>query len=302
MRALLTESVAEAPVKKGKRWRVVVARPGQGSSGNYSPELLRDFGPAALPAGTKAYFDHDPKRSIKDMVGSYPDGTYWDEANQELVAELQPFKHWQDVIDEVGPLAEASIRVQGTKDEDGNVLELFPSRANSIDLVGAAGLEGSGLREQVESLVESARLLDSTEEPGVETSAQEKEDQKMEEKLDKLIALFESFVTASTAKTVEKVQAEADADALAEAAKDAVESYDSKTALIEAARENLFPSQIAALRKAAKEGADIQPLLEDATKTFEEAREVLSESFEDAGRSLKSGTVQDATDLGKVFG
>lgn len=287
MSELLLESVAEAPTKVGKRWRVVVARPGQGTSGKYSEDVLREYGPLALPRGSKAFFDHDPTRSIKDMVGSYPDGAYWDATNKELVAELQPFKHWQEVIDEVGPFAEASIYMMGEKDDDGNVTKLLPHRTNGADLVGYGGLEGSGLKEQVESLFEAARLH-SESKPGTD-SVQEKEKEKalMEkeilEAVKDLTKTLTAFVTEQKAVADNTKIEEANADTISTAVTEALATFKGKVKAIEDAK--LLPSQVEALTAAAERGEDITTQIESAKKVIEEVKAVsLTEG--DAGRSF----------------
>ena len=155
----IIESVAANPVKKGSRWLVCLAKPGQGSSGFYSEEVLRETGPIAFPPKTKAYFGHNPpeKRDPRDQLGTYPDGAFWNEESGELQAYLQPYKRWQPVIEEMGSDLELSIYAAGNKDDAGNVVELLADRVNSIDAVGYGGLVGSAVKEQVESLVESAR-------------------------------------------------------------------------------------------------------------------------------------------------
>lgn len=221
MSVQLKESTAENPVKKGSRWRVVLAKPGKGSSGDYSADVLREFGPTALAPGFKAFFDHNPDRSIKDMVGAYPEGAYWDDDKQELVGDLDVFEHWKPVIDAVGPYAEASIYMMGEKDSDGNVTRLLPHRTNGVDLVGYAGLEGSGLSEQIEALVESAQK------DSVETSAdvQERNDhmeiKDVADRVDSLQEKFDSLLGKF--------------DALAESLKPAVPSED-ETDIAEAAK------------------------------------------------------------------
>ena len=295
---MLRESVAVAPTKTGKRWRVVIARPGQGTSGNYATEMLQEYGPAALAPGAKAFFDHDPSRSIKDMVGTYPDGAFWDATNQELVAELQPFKHWQDVIDEIGPHAEASIYMMGEKDEDGNVTRLIPHRTNGADLVGYGGLEGSGLKEQVESLLESARALDSSDKPSTD-SVQEKEKAKMEkeilEAIQGLAKSFDAFVTESKAVADNKQIEKANADTISTAVTEAVATFKGKAEAIKAA--DLLPSQVEALLAAAERGEDVAPLIESAKKVVEEFKTVsLTESND--GRSFGSNADEDWTVAG----
>lgn len=297
MPELLLESVAEAPVKVGKRWRVVIARPGKGTSGNYAAEMLKEYGPAALAPHAKAFFDHDPSRSIKDMVGTYPDGAYWDADQKELVAELQPFKHWQDVIDEIGPHAEASIYMMGEKDDAGNVTKLIPHRTNGADLVGYGGLEGSGLKEQVESLLESARALDSGEKPSTRPVQENRDTIMVDEKeFKEFRTLVESFIATSTEKSKGEAQASVDAAALAESNEKAVEAYDAAVTLIEAATE-LLPSQRASLREAAKGGADVAPLIEQAKKVVDEFKaHALTESGD--GRSFGGAVVEDWTVAG----
>lgn len=291
MTEMLSE-VAVAPVKKGNRWRVKVAQPGQGSSGYYTPEVLREYGPVAIPAGTKAFMGHNEpqNRSLRDLVGTYPDGAYWVEEEGALFADLQPAtSEWSNVLNELGTLAEASISVAGTKDAQGNVLTLEYSRSNSVDLVPHAGLVGSGLTEQIESLIESARA-DTINTPGVTPGAGDKE-YKMEEKLDKLIGLLESFIADKSATALAEAQAKADADAVSAAVSESLSQYDAKVALIEAEKE-LLPSQRTFLREQAKAGADVAPLIEAAKKVVEEAKaEVLSES------AVGRGFTSDNTDF-----
>lgn len=233
---LLKESAPAPLVKSGKRWLVVCAVPGVGSSGTYSEEMLREFGPAALPPNSKAFFDHDPQRSIKDMVGTYPDGAYWNEGLGRLEAELQPFKHWQEVVDEIGPYAEASIYMMGESDESGNVLRLIPSRTNSVDLVGYGGLEGSGLVEQIEKLTESARALDGESGKSPDSSTN-KETQNMDE----LTKLVESLVAdvKSMHETLDTVVALQEANS--SAATDKVDAFEVADELSKAVAEAKLP-------------------------------------------------------------
>lgn len=273
---LLLKESTQAIVKKGRRWRVVVATPGTGTSGKYSENVLREYGPSALPPRSKAFFDHDPKRSIKDMVGYYPDGAYWDDTLKELVAELQPFEHWQSVVDEIGPFAEASIYMMGEKDDDGNVTKLLPHRTNGVDLVGYGGLEGAGLKEQVESLFETARALDSGNTPPEFSRGNEKKEVKMDKELieafdglTKLLTPVVTYIAESQTAAKGESQVKVDAEAIAEANKLAVTEYDEKVKAIDAAKD-LLPSQRESLREAAKAGAVITDALANAVKVVEE--------------------------------
>lgn len=303
MTVILSEQVSAAPVKTAnKRWRVKIATPGQGSSGYYTPEVLREYGPVAFPAGVKAYVGHakPQDRSLLDIVGTYGDA-YWSEEENALFADLQPAtKKWAEVLEELGPLVGASISSSGTKDAQGNVLTLEYHRANSVDLVPEPGLVGSGLQEQIESLIESARSVDPITEPGVTPGAGDKEHNmdKIEEQLTKLTSVVESLVADKSAKATADAQAAVDAAAISTAVNEALATYDAKIALIEAETE-LLPSQRAFLREQAKAGADVAPLIESAKKVVAEATQALTESA--VGRGFTSADKEDWTVAGVRF-
>jgi len=150
---LFREATSGALERNGNRWRAVLAVPGQGSSGFYSEEVLKEYGPAALAPGAKAFIGHDDERSPKDMIGVYPDGAeYVDGVG--LVGELDVFPHWKEFVEAVGPHAGLSIYMMGESDSNGNVTKLLPDSRNGVDLVSYPGLEGSGL---VKKMYEAAK-------------------------------------------------------------------------------------------------------------------------------------------------
>ena len=150
---LFKESASGTLERSGNRWRAILAVPGQGSSGFYSEDVLKEYGPKALAPGAKAFVGHDDERSPKDMIGVYPEGaTYEDGVG--LVGDLEVFPHWKEFIEAVGPHAGLSIYMMGESDADGNVTKLIPDPMNGVDLVSYPGLEGSGL---VEKLYEAAK-------------------------------------------------------------------------------------------------------------------------------------------------
>lgn len=270
----------DAPVKIGKRWRVTVARPGQGASGFYSEQVLKETGPAAFPPGTKSFFNHDPKRDVRDMVGTFPEGAFWNEEEGELQADLEPFERFRPVLNEAGSAIEASIRSTAEKDPRGNVRALLPNRSNSIDLVAYAGLEGSGLKFQVESLfAAAASAVEEDEDSDAEASAQkneeginmeiEKEVAEIRSGLTALTAAFDAFVTESRAEMQGKADAEAVQTAAAELVAEALSAYEEKVAAIESA--NLLPKQAEALKARALKGEDIEEALTEAKTLVEEA-------------------------------
>ena len=152
---LLAESSSSTLTKNGKRWKATLAVPGQGSSGFYSEDVLKEYGPQALAPGAKAFIDHDSTRSPKDMIGVYPDGAWWDEETGSLVGELEVFPHWSEFVEAVGPHAGLSIYMMGETDADGNVTALIPDQMNGVDLVSYPGLAGSGLVEKTVRVCES---------------------------------------------------------------------------------------------------------------------------------------------------
>lgn len=226
-KTLLRESTATPLAKTGKRWRGILAVPGVGSSGTYTESVLREFGPAAVAPGAKAFIDHDPKRSPKDMIGTYPDGAVYEDG-VGLVGELEVFPHWADFVEAVGPHAGLSIYMMGETDSQGNVVKLIPDRQNGIDLVSYAGLDGSGLAEKLyESAKASAELAENGSASAGRTT-QSKEDSIMElaelaGKVDKLTesvtTLVANFSTlAESLKPVAVTPEVADLGAVAEAA------------------------------------------------------------------------------------
>src|SRR5690606_24932462 len=202
---ILRESVTDAPVKQGNRWRVIVAKPGKGSSGTYSEELFRrDAGKIIAPGG-QAYINHDDVRNPKDMIGHYPDGAHWSEEDKAVVAELEVFSHWKQFVEEVGPHCGMSLYALGDQDADGNVIEIIVDVYNGADRVSRPGLVGSGLAEQLYEAAKSA-----SNGPGVEASAQEdrKEQTTMEikelaDKVEALTTSVEALVSAQKAKVDE---------------------------------------------------------------------------------------------------
>lgn len=298
---LLREATASTPVKKGNRWRVIAARPGQGSSGFWSEDVLREQGPKAFLPNAQSFINHDIDRNPKDLIGTFPEGLYWSEEDKALVGDLQVFSHWADFVEEIAPHVGMSLYARGELDEDGNVVTIFPHRQNGVDLVSQPGLEGSRIAEQ---LLESARSAESKE-PSVNAAQEGKENMELEKKVDaladtvsKLAESINTLVSEKQIQAAEAAQVKADETVVAErvaAFAESVQAID--------ATEGLLPSQRATLLEAAKEGADIAPLIESAKKLADEAREAFTatEDAGAAGRFLGESAVKDATELGKVL-
>ncbi|QDK01295.1 capsid maturation protease [Microbacterium phage WaterT] len=294
MSIAIRESVTEAPVKKGNRWRVIVARPGQGSSGFYSEDLFRRDAHKIIAPGGQSFINHDDSRNPKDMIGVYPEGSFWSEEDKAVVSELEVFSHWKDFVEEVGPHCGISLYALGEADEDGNVTAINEDRLNGADLVARPGLIGSGLAEK---LYESAKAQ-TVEKPSV-TSAQEERKLEMEkdveERFSALEALLTSLVTEKQTAQEEAAQVAADEKVVEER----LGAYDAAVEAIEAAE---LPADAAkALRAEARKGTDVAPLIEFAKSVKDGEAQRIAEAA-DQGRDFGSRKVESATDLGKVFG
>lgn len=293
----IRESVSEPPVRKGNRWRVIVARPGKGSSGTYSEDLFRRDAEKIIAPGGQMFINHEDSRNPKDMVAVYPEGSFWDEDEKAVVAEAEVFSHWKSFVEEVGPHCGVSLYALGESDEDGNITAIIEDRLNGADLVSRPGLVGSGLAEK---LYESAKMAESNEKPGV-TSAREtkgiKMDQEIKDAFAALHALIAPLVAKEEARAADAAQVEADEAAVSKA----VESYDAAVKAIDEA--DLLPSQIDSLRAEAKKGADVAPLIEAAKQVKADAIAALGESNDDTagGRVISTRTVESAVDLGKAL-
>src|SRR5690625_2780631 len=284
---VLTEAVKAPVKKKGNRWLVTVATPGQGSSGFYSEELLREQGPRALHAGAQSFVTHDPSRNPKDMIGVFPEGGFWNEEKGVLQAELEVHPHWVDFVEAVGPHCGMSLYMHGKTDEDGNVIELTPNQYNGCDLVSRPGLSGSGLDGK---LYEALRA---------EAHAEADEDghkEEIEKKVEALSDMLAQFVASQ-----EKVKEE-DEVTPEQLVAEALNAYHEAIAEIDKAE--LLPSQVEDLRERAKKGEEVTPLIESAKKINAE----LKAQFEEAAKSdsgvgnVRTLQVEDARELGKVFG
>ena len=275
---ILRESVTEPPVKTGKRWRVIVARPGQGSSGNYSEEVFRRDAHKIIAPGGQAFINHDDSRNPKDMLGVYPEGSFWSEEDKAVVSELSVFSHWEAFVDEVGPHCGISLYALGEQDDQGNVTAFIEDRLNGADLVARPGLVGSGLAEKLyESAIAGSGKTTTT---AVEEEERNKMDEKVVEALEALTAQVADLVADKKKAEAAEAQTEADATAVAEALasfKAAVKAVD-EADLLEVQRESILA--------AAERGDDVAPLIEAAKAVKEAAIEAVRVSESAPGREF----------------
>lgn len=155
MAQLLTES-SSAPQKVGNKWRAVLITPGKGSSGIYTEETLREFGPQAFVKGTHSYVDHprseEDIRSPKNLIGVLAEDARYEDG-VGLVAELEIMPHWKEFVEAVAPHTGLSIYAmgEGNYNDDGEVVveSLVPHTQNSVDLVSYPGRPGSKLADKL---------------------------------------------------------------------------------------------------------------------------------------------------------
>jgi hypothetical protein len=296
---LLSESSNSTLTKNGKRWKATLAVPGQGSSGFYSEEVLKEFGPQALAPGAKAFIDHDSTRSPKDMIGVYPDGAWWDDETGSLVGELEVFPHWSDFVEAVGPHAGLSIYMMGETDADGNVTTLIPDQMNGVDLVSYPGLAGSGL---VEKLYESAKAKLATEDSHMDVEDTENTEG-MDMDREELLTILEGFKEEIIAAVMEAMMPAMEDVSVEEEAADVADMSEVAEAAIQAG----IPAELRAeIYESAKTmtGAAALALVEARKGTVDAIRKAVTESVKQdspAGRVVEAGTAGfNLTDIAKV--
>lgn len=281
------ESVADALQQHKGRWLVTVARPGVGSMGTYSEQVLKETGPEAFPAGTLAFFTHDTKRDPRDQVGTYPEGAFWNEEDGELQAYLEPYDRYRIVLDQAGKNIGVSIHSKVAKDiRTGTVRELLYHRGNTIDLVGIPGLEGSNLKYQIESL---------REDEGKEENMDQKDiDAIVTAVVEKFNAKFDTFVE----ETRKELQAEVDASALADGIADGVEEALAGIAEKEKAIDDAnLPAKVAEAFKArVRKGEDIAEALVSAKEIVEETLAAAKPADAKGRRPGKIAVVDESID------
>ena len=300
---LLTEASSSTLIREGKRWKGVLAVPGQGSSGFYSEDLLKEYGPLALAPGAKAFIDHDSVRSPKDMIGVYPEGAHWDDELGALVGDLEVFPHWEEFVEAVGPHAGLSIYMMGETDKDGNVVALLPDRMNGVDLVSYPGLVGSGLVEKLYESAQRAALATKDSDTDVQDTVESEEGITMDR--EELLTILEGFKEEIIAAMMETMMPSME-DASVE--EEAVEVAD-MAAVAEASVEAGIPAELRSEIYEAAKGmthTDAIALVVARKGTVDAIRKSVSESVKaeasaPAGRVVEAGTTRfDLTQLAKV--
>lgn len=160
----ITESleIAEAESLGNGRYRVLCISEGKGSSGVYPREtLIEAANKRLIGRQTFAYLDHPsatehhdrPERSVRDLAGVFTSEAVWDETHKGLVAEMQVFAPYRELIAEMKDHIGLSIRGDGEVEmREGQRTVTSLAHIESVDFVTRAGRGGKVL-----SLLESAR-------------------------------------------------------------------------------------------------------------------------------------------------
>lgn len=300
---LVSESAAEDGT-----WRVKVISEGKGSSGIYTADLLENhhhaFDEVLSFRNHPTGWDGPETRDFTMIAGEIK-GETWvdtdDTGRKAIYANYLPDPEYKEKIERYKNKLGLSIYIEGSGFENDNgefVVDWFNPEDPyaSLDVVIAPGARGKFL-ESAKRAYES--LHRDSEKPSV-TSAVEKEngikmDEEIKAAFKSLTDLIAPLVAKETASQAEAAQAEADENA----GKVAVEAYDAAVTAIDAAE--LPEKVVESLRKQAKDGVDVTPLIEQA----KEMKTALSESLSadaDTSRDFGGRKVENATELGKVFG
>lgn len=157
----LVESIGTGAIQRESdgTYKIALITPGQGSSGYYREEVIREYAPVAFPKGTHVYLDHlqeGETRTPAKLLGYLTEETVVD-GEGVAVNRFKPLKKHAEWIEEVRELVGFSVSVRGTATEgeiDGKktpiVESLEPHVTNTVDIVSYAGRGGKFLESFVE--------------------------------------------------------------------------------------------------------------------------------------------------------
>lgn len=114
--------VQRGPTDK-RRFKTLLIKEGWGSSGYYSAAVLKRDGPSCWPKGTFQFLDHPtveeqavrPEGSVRNLASVTVSHPVWDDVERGLVAEVEVFPQWADLLnEEYAKAIGLSIRATGT--------------------------------------------------------------------------------------------------------------------------------------------------------------------------------------------
>lgn len=287
-------TLASESASEDGTWKVKVISEGKGSSGIYTAELLEAhhhaFDEVLSFRNHPTGWDGPETRDFTMIAGEIK-GETWvdtDETGRKAVyANYLPDPEFKDKIERYRSKLGLSIYIEGSGFENENgefVVDWFNPEDPyaSLDVVIAPGARGKFL-ESARRAYESVHP--ESDRPSVTSAVEEENGIKMDEKdkaeiIAALSDLIAPLVAKETASQAEAAQAEADENA----GKVAVEAYDAAVTAIDAAE--LPDKVVESLRKQAKAGVDVTPLIEQAKDIQAALTEKLTE---DAGHGRDFG-------------
>lgn len=187
--------LTEKAVRRDGTIPIKVIAPGWGSSGYYSPEVLKRDGPRVFEAGVQMFWDHQtateeaerPEGSLEDLAAVLTAPARWEDngpAGPGLYADAKVFPHYIESVDSLAPHIGVSIRANGramageAEGRRGSIIQEITA-AKSVDFVTKPGAGG-----QILQLFEAAR-------PGHRDSAKEKDMEELREAQAQIATLTE---------------------------------------------------------------------------------------------------------------
>lgn len=282
--------VSESASEDGT-WKVKLISEGKGSSGTYPGALLENhhhaFDNVLSFKNHPTGWDGPSERDFTMIAGKVV-GETWVESDERglkaVYGNYLPDPEYKDKISRYKEQLGLSIYIEGSgyvEESSGDfIVDWFNPEDPyaSVDVVIAPGARGKfmeSMRKTYDSQIES-------EKPSVTSAVEEKDGIKMDEEVKEAFKALNDLIAPLVAKEqtaqAEAAQAEADENA----GREAVEAYDAAVTAIDAT--DLPAKVVESLRKQAKEGVDVAPLIEQAT----EMKAALAESANDApeGRVL----------------
>lgn len=168
----LDESIGFSASESGNKWRIKVIQAGWGSSGYYSAEMLKEYGPQVFKNGTKVFMNHPsageandrPERDVHQLAGKLVSDAIFSESDNSLYADVQFYSHYAPIIKEMANDVGLSIHALGNAhmgEADGRkgpiVESLVADPLTSVDVVTVAGAGGKFI-----SLLESYRINEAS--------------------------------------------------------------------------------------------------------------------------------------------
>lgn len=222
MTTILNET-ASLGKKSGNKYRVKIIEAGQGSSGFYSEDVLREYGPTAFPPGTFSFVNHitpseeweRPVRDVEEIAGVLESAPVFE--NGALYGEIKFTSRGAKLVEELGEHIGLSISASGKarEGEDGSVIveSIHYSPLNSIDIVTRAGAGG-----KIEHLLESYRGTMDNNDNAPNTGADERipmTEEDIKKIAEAVKAVFADFAESLRPAPATEVEAEESVDVIA---------------------------------------------------------------------------------------